>query len=101
MRSDKLHLPGDLVREQIIIRIEVLHPLPARQLKQAITRTITAPVRTSFPTNATIVLPDDVEAAVRRSIVNDDNLVLGPPLLQGAFDRLGNPPLGVVAGDQD
>jgi hypothetical protein len=97
----KLNLPLQLAWTKIIICIQVLQPLPAREFQETVTRRIASMVRTRLPMDAIAKLPDNIQTAIRRTIVNHDDFLIGPRLRQGAFDRLGDPSLGVVAGDQD
>src|SRR5215813_8648750 len=100
-RREELHLPRDLVTQQIVIRIEILYPFTPCQLKQTIARSVAATVRTRFPAYTAIELTNNVEAVVRRPVINDNDLLVGPRLCERTFDRLGNPALGVVARDQN
>jgi hypothetical protein len=101
MLTRELYLSFHLFRQKVIISIQVLHPLPTRQLHQAIARNVASAVGAGFATNSTIVLADNVYAAVGRPVVDDDDLFVGPRLRQGAFDCLSDPVLRVVAGYED
>jgi hypothetical protein len=61
---EELHLPRNLIGQQVIISIEELHPLSASQPEQAVACSIAALVRARFPTDATAELSDDIQTAV-------------------------------------
>src|SRR6266542_5493757 len=87
-----------LLRPQVVVGIQVLQPLSARHIQQTIARLATPTVGARFPADTTVELSNNVETAISRSIINDNDLFLLPCLCQGAFDCLSDPALCIVAG---
>src|SRR5262249_9043140 len=95
------HLPIDLFGQQVVVGIEVLQPLSARQLEQAVAGGVAAAVSTGLPADAAVETPDDIQTVVARSVIQNDDFLLGPGLRQRTFDRLTEQALGVVDRDQN
>lgn len=99
--AGKFHLPFKLLRQQKVIGIQVLQPFAFCELEESISRRAATPVGACLPPNSTIEFPDDLQAAIRRAIIDDDNFFLRPGLRKRAFDRLRDPLLRIKARDQD
>ena len=95
------HLRGDLILEQIVVRVEILHPFATREFEESVARDVAPAVRTSLEANSVSESLEDFEAPITRPVVVDDHLDRRIGLRQRALDRLPDPALGVVAGDQD
>ena len=77
------HLPLDLVRHQVIVGVEILHPFAVGQFEQPVPRDVPAAVRTRFDTNCLAERTNDRQAAVRRTVVDNHNLFVRPGLVEG------------------
>src|SRR5262249_36499105 len=74
MGANNFHLPCHFFWQQKVVCIEILQPLTFRQLKQSVARCTAAAVRTGFPTDPIAELPDNIEATIRRPVVDHNDL---------------------------
>jgi hypothetical protein len=101
MKLGPLPLIPNFVRQQIVVCIEVLHPLTARQRKQPVSGDVAALIGAGFPAHMICKPLDDGEAAIRRPVVDDDDFDVAPRLRERALDRVADPALGVETRNQN
>jgi hypothetical protein len=100
--ANGVELYRDLVARQQIVGVEPLHVLALSFGERAISRHACAGMRLADDLDARRREPTgDGQRAIRRAVVDDDDLRLRPGLVQRGRDRLGDPALGVVGGNQD
>lgn len=90
-----------LIREKNIVGVKELDELPLGKLEPAVSRGTPAPVRAGLPADAGSKRSNDVETAVCRAIIDDDDLFVRVGLLQGTPYRIGDVMDGVVAGNDN
>ena len=100
MLSRNLELPFQLGASEVVVRVEVLNPITPSKLKESVTSNISSLIWTTFPANPTVKASNDRETVIRRSVIDDDDLLVGPRLSQSALDSARYPAFGVVTGNE-
>ena len=78
-----------------------MQPLSTRKREETVARRIAAAVGPGFPADAPGEALDDLQAAIGRPVIYDDDLFGRPCLRKRAFDRLLDPTLRVVNRDEN
>src|SRR6266446_7050437 len=101
IRREKAHLLLNFLRQEIIVCVEILQPVPSRQFEKPVARNISAAIPTGLPTNPSAKALNNIETAISGTIVDYDHFLFGPRLRKRAFNRLRNPLFSVETWHQD
>ena len=94
---DGFDLPFDLLWQEVIISIEKRKPIATTQLNKPIAREVATTIGTEFGSNAIAETANDILTAVRRPVIDYDNLFFQICLVDGTLDALADPLPSVVA----
>src|ERR1044071_1423782 len=99
--SNQFHLLSDIVRCEFVICVQVNEPFATTECSELITRGVLTPVWLPVNSDLSREVLNQFMTAIRRTVVQDDHLLLRPSLVEGATDGIGKPRSAIVNGNKD
>src|ERR1700722_1406246 len=87
----KTHLVGDFARQQIIVRVQILHPLSLSEFEEGVAGYVAAGVFELHEANPISKTADYLRGAIGGSVVSDNDLLRRIGLRERAINGLPDP----------